>query len=95
MEQEQPQAIEEIIGAHTALMDWGHGRLSALCPFHRETTPSFVVYPSTGRWRCFGCQKEGDAASFTWLINSVKLDPPNTPRTKAELQEQYGTAAKH
>ena len=37
----------------------------ALCPFHAERTPSFVIYPDTGSWRCFGsCSEGGDVISF-------------------------------
>ncbi|MEL7675846.1 MAG: DNA primase, partial [Chloroflexota bacterium] len=37
----------------------------ALCPFHHERTPSFVVFPDTQTWRCFGaCGIGGDVFSF-------------------------------
>ena len=35
------------------------------CPFHPNTrTPAFVVFPETGTWHCFGCQKGGDIFTF-------------------------------
>ena len=36
----------------------------ACCPFHNEKTPSFVVSPSKGIYKCFGCGKSGTAVSF-------------------------------
>src|SRR5438046_263440 len=47
----------------------------ALCPFHNEKSPSFHVSPERGvggTWRCFGCQKGGNAIDF--LIEKDKLD---------------------
>ena len=36
------------------------------CPFHPNThTPSFVVFPDSGTWRCFGqCSEGGDVFSY-------------------------------
>ncbi len=36
------------------------------CPFHENTrTPSFVVFPDSGTWRCFGqCAEGGDIFSY-------------------------------
>jgi DNA primase len=38
--------------------------LKGLCPFHNEKTPSFIVYPETNTYCCFGCQEKGDIISF-------------------------------
>ena len=38
--------------------------LFALCPFHDEDTPSFVVTPGKGLFHCFGCGIAGDVIGF-------------------------------
>lgn len=45
-----------------------------MCPFHANTrTPSFVVWPETGTWKCFGaCNTGGDA--FTFVMKRDGLD---------------------
>lgn len=44
-----------------------------LCPFHNETTPSFVVSPKKGIFKCFGCNEAGDALSFHMKINKLSF----------------------
>jgi DNA primase len=34
------------------------------CPFHNEKTPSFIVSPHKGIFKCFGCGKGGNALHF-------------------------------
>ncbi len=53
----------EVIGRHVTLRKQG-GSLKGLCPFHREKTPSFVVWPETTTWKCFGCGKSGNVFGF-------------------------------
>jgi DNA primase len=40
------------------------GTYKGLCPFHNERTPSFIVTPARGTYKCFGCQEYGDAITF-------------------------------
>ena len=36
----------------------------AICPLHREKSPSFTVYPGSNTWHCFGCGAGGSAIDF-------------------------------
>jgi DNA primase len=56
--------IVEFIGGYIPLHKAGR-TYKALCPFHAEKTPSFVVYPDQGRWHCYGaCNTGGDIITF-------------------------------
>jgi len=52
----------------------GSGRsLSGRCPFHQDRTPSFVVWPKIGRFRCYGCRLRGDVVEFVRLAMEAGL----------------------
>ena len=62
----------EFISRYLPLQRAGRS-FKANCPFHEERTPSFVVFPDTGTWRCFGaCSTGGDIFSF--LMQKENLD---------------------
>ncbi len=63
--------ILEIVGEHVQLTRSG-ASFKGLCPFHKEKTPSFFVYPDTGTYFCFGCQARGDV--FNWVMQTEGLD---------------------
>ena len=62
--------IEEVIGQYVQLRRRGR-TLSGLCPFHNEKTPSFVVYPDTQSFYCFGCGAAGDVINFVRKYNNL------------------------
>lgn len=55
--------VEEVISDFVSLKKRGVNYLG-LCPFHNEKTPSFVVSPAKGIYKCFGCGKAGNAVNF-------------------------------
>jgi DNA primase len=47
------------------------GIYKGLCPFHQERTPSFIVTPARGTFKCFGCGEGGDAIAFVEKLEQV------------------------
>ena len=63
--------IVDVVGRYLDLKPAGAGRYKALCPFHREKTPSFHVNRDRQIFHCFGCGKGGDVLTFLQEIDGV------------------------
>lgn len=55
--------IEEVVGEFVELKRSG-ANYKGLCPFHSDTTPSFMVSPSKNICKCFVCGAGGNPISF-------------------------------
>ena len=57
--------IVDVVSENVKLRRTGKNFIG-FCPFHANTrTPSFVVFPDSGTWRCFGqCSEGGDVFSY-------------------------------
>lgn len=62
--------IIEVISSHIDLKRAGSA-YKALCPFHDEKSPSFVVNRGDSHYHCFGCGAHGDAIQF--LMTHLKM----------------------
>ena len=80
--------IVEVINDYVTLKRKGVN-YQACCPFHNEKTPSFVVSPSKGLYKCFGCGKGGNAVSFVKEHENVTY-----PEALKIVAKKYGIEVK-
>ena len=73
--------IVDVIGSYLPLKRAG-ANFVALCPFHKEKTPSFNVNPHRQIFHCFGCHKGGDV--FTFVKEYENIDFPEAVRRLAD-----------
>ena len=64
--------IAEVIGSYFDLKRAGSS-FKALCPFHKEKTPSFHVNPQRQIYHCFGCGSGGDVFKFIMQYEGVNF----------------------
>lgn len=62
--------LVDVLSSHVELKRAGPA-FKALCPFHDEKTPSFVVQRGDSHYHCFGCGAHGDAIQF--LMQHLKM----------------------
>ncbi len=73
--------IVEVISEYLPLKKAGRN-YSALCPFHTEKTPSFMVSSAKQVFHCFGCDKGGDI--FGFVMQSENLSFPQAVKVLAK-----------
>lgn len=76
--------IVEVISEYMQLTKAGRN-YKGLCPFHGENTPSFVVSPDKGIYKCFGCGEGGNVVSFVSQLEGLTY-----PQTIMKLVKRAG-----
>ncbi|MEO6847304.1 MAG: DNA primase [Chthoniobacterales bacterium] len=99
-----PESIEQIAAAND-IVDVINGYFplkragtswKALCPFHKEKSPSFTVNPLRQNYHCFGCGAHGTVIGF--VMQYENLDYPSAIRRLAQrsgtpIMEEAGSYA--
>jgi DNA primase len=82
-------SIVDLVGGYVRLDKKGKD-YAALCPFHSEKTPSFLVSASKQIFKCFGCGAGGDIFKFIMLMESMTF-----PESIEHLAESHGIQIPH
>lgn len=80
--------IEEVVGEFVELKKAG-ANYKGLCPFHADTTPSFMVSPSKNICKCFVCGAGGNPISFYSQYKKISF-----LEAIEELSKRYGIPIK-
>ena len=76
--------IVDVVNSYVSLKKSGRN-YKAVCPFHSEKTPSFMVSQELQIYKCFGCGAAGDMFNFVEAIEGVDF-----PRAMEILAERAG-----
>ena len=80
--------ILDVVSKHVKLKKVGK-YYCGLCPFHKETKPSFYVSPEMQIFKCFGCGEGGNVISFLMKIENLSFKD-----VLEKLKEEYGLEIK-
>jgi hypothetical protein len=64
--------IDQVVSQYVSLRKSG-SKFIGKCPFHDDKNPSFVAYPETSSYYCFGCRKSGDIFGFIMEIEKLSF----------------------
>ncbi|HMP81455.1 MAG TPA: DNA primase [Verrucomicrobiota bacterium] len=85
--------IVDVIGTALPLKRAG-ANFVALCPFHKEKSPSFNVNPHRQIFHCFGCHKGGDVFTFVREYENVGFtDAVQRLAERAKIPIEYERGA--
>ncbi|WJH33042.1 DNA primase [Paenibacillus aurantius] len=79
--------IVDVVGKYVHLTKQGQ-RMTGLCPFHSEKSPSFSVNPGNQLYYCFGCKASGNLIRFVMEIEGYTF-PEAVMQLAEEAQLDY------
>jgi len=81
--------IVEVVSSYFPLKRAGRS-FKALCPFHREKTPSFIVSPDKQIYHCFGCGEGGNVFGFLMKLENIGfLDAVKMLAERARIELRF------
>ena len=75
--------LSDLIRKNIPLKQRDKSNFIALCPFHKEKTPSFNISDDKGFYHCFGCGKNGDI--FTYVMEMENIGFTDALKSLADL----------
>lgn len=66
-------SVEQLVRAHGIELAKSGKDWRGKCPFHEDSTPSFVVTPAKNLWHCFGCNTGGGPVDWVMKANGISF----------------------